>query len=134
MGSLNPFRFSLAELSKALIALIGFAGYVVTIFVVVDPGLIGAIQALVVPGIGVVAVFAVGNHSASEYNKAIVAFITAAITVSQYFTKISPSLENKLFVAAGALATVLGILLKGNKTAPIGGSESGIGHRTQHRL
>jgi hypothetical protein len=132
MGDLNPFRFSLAELSKVLIALIGFAGYTVTLFVVVDPGLIGAVQALVVPGIGLVAIFAVGNHTASEYNKAIVAFITAAITVSQYFAKISPSTENKLFVAAGALATVLGVLLKGG--APVVALATKTAHRTQHRV
>lgn len=130
MGQLNPFNYSLAELSKALIALIGFAGYTVTIFVVVDPGLIGAVSALVVPGIGLGAIFAVGNHTGSEYNKAIVAFLTAAITVSQYFTKLAPATENKLFVAAGALATVLGVLLKGNA----GGLQTKVAHRTQHRV
>lgn len=132
MGALNPFRYSLAELSKAIIALVGFGGYTATIFFVVDPGLIGAVQALVVPGVGLVAIFAVGNHTGSEYNKAIVAFITAAITVSQYFAKLSPSTEGKLFVAAGALATVLGVLFKGG--APITDIRDKVSHRTQHRV
>lgn len=119
MGDLNPFRYSLAEVSKFLIAAIGFIGYVVVLFVSVSPGLIGAIQALVVPAVGLLAIFAVGNHTSSEYNKAIVAFLTAAITVYQYFGHLAPSTETKLFVAAGALATTLAVLLKGG--APVGG-------------
>lgn len=118
MGDLNPFRYSLAELSKFLIAAIGFVGYALLIFLSIKPGLIGAIQALVVPGVGLLAIFAVGNHTSSEYNKAIVAFLTAAITVYQYFGHLDPSTVTKLFMAAGALATALGVLLKGG--APLG--------------
>lgn len=132
MRDLNPFRYSLAELSKALIALIAFLGYGATLFVVVEPGLIEAIQGLVVPGIGVVAVFAVGNHTASEYNKAILALITAGITVANYFAKVTPSTENKLIVAAGALATVIAVLFKGG--APVVALATKTSHRTQHRV
>jgi len=131
MGDLNPFRYSLAELSEALIALIAFIGYGVSLFLVVEPGLIGAIEGLVVPGVGVIAIFAIGNHTAGEYNKAIVALITAGITVAQYFTNVTPSTENKLFIAAGALATVLGVIL--HRGAPVVALSTKTAHRTQHR-
>lgn len=130
MGQLNPFNYHVAEIAKALIAFVLFGGYVATFFVTVQPGLVVAISGLVVPAVGVITVFAWGNHEASAFNKAFITLITAAITVAQYFTKVGPSTQTKLFVAAGALATFLGVLFKSN--APLG-SKARRPHRVQHR-
>lgn len=116
LQQLNPFNYHVSEIAKFLIALVGVIGYAVTVFVTLPGGLVVAVSALVVPVIGCITVFAWGNHDASAFNKAFIAFITAAITVADYWHKITPSTEAKIFQAVGALAICLGILFKSNAT------------------
>lgn len=117
MQQLNPFNYSLAELSKALIALIFFGGYVVTLFIFVPPGLIVAIAAVVPPAFGVVMVFVKGNHDADLFNKALVQLQTAVTTVVVYFIAVPASTTNKITLAVGAFVSVVAVLWKAN--APV---------------
>jgi hypothetical protein len=117
LAALNPFNYSLAELSKAITALIFFIGYVVTLFIFVPPGLIVAIAAVVPPAFGVVMVFVKGNHDADAFNKAVVQLQTAVTTIVVYFVAVPASTTNKITMAIGALASVVAVLWKAN--API---------------
>lgn len=139
LAFLNPFRYHVSEIVKALVAFIGFAGYTAAIFITVPTGFTGSVAALIVPAAGAITVFAWGNHEASAFNKAFVGLISASITVANYWAKLSPSLESKLYVAAGGLAMFLGILFA--KNAPIASRSRRLpkaaghvpAHRTQHR-
>lgn len=129
LAQLNPFKYSLAELQKTILVLIAFGAYTVSLFVVVEPGLIVAITALVPAAFTVVGVFLKANHSADQFNKAFVAMLGAAFTVVTYFHISLPvSTENKLLTGAGALATILAVLLKGN--APINAPVTKAARRT----
>ena len=112
---LNPFNYSISELSKAAVALIGLVGYVVLTFVTFDPSLIQAVQLMVPAVVAVVLTFAATNHSPYDANKALQALLAASLTVVDYFTTVPADTANKIAMAVGALAVVLGVYWKGNQ-------------------
>lgn len=118
---LNPFNYSLAELQKALIALIGFLGFAAFYLVNTgfDPGLVPALQALVPTGFAVIAVFAATNHSPADLQKALLGFISAGVGVYEALgdQAIDPSTIQTLGVMAGFIATFIGVYWRGNTTA-----------------
>jgi hypothetical protein len=113
---MNPFSYSLAELSKALVAGIFLVGYVVLLFVTFDPTLIQSISLLVAPTFAVVAVFAAKNHTADDLQKALEQLKAAVITVVAYFTVVPASTENKIGMAIGALASFIGVYWARNRS------------------
>lgn len=114
---MNPLNYGLAEVSKALVALIGFIGYVLAIYLTFDPNLITSIQLLVPAAVAVIVVFAAKNHSPDDLQKAVSGLVAAALTVVNYFHTLNASETNKILVAAGALVTIVAVYWKANTTA-----------------
>lgn len=133
LAQLNPFNYSLAEVQKALIALIFFAGYTAALFIVVQPGLVVAIAAIVPPAFGVAMVFVNGNHDLAAFNKAATALQYAVITVVNYFAVVPASTTNKIEIAVGALGGVVAVFWKSNARIDSPAARGAIAHRTQHR-
>lgn len=117
---MNPFHYSLAEVQKALIAFVGFAGFTALVLLKTDfdPGLIVALQTLVPAGFAVVAVFAATNFSAASLEKALLGFISAGVGVYQFFGHVDTSTVETLGVMAGYAATFIGVYWKGNSPGP----------------
>jgi len=114
---LNPFNYSVAEISKTLVALIGFVGFTVLTFVTFDPSLVQAVQ-LLVPAFATVGLtFAATNHTPADLNKAVQGALAAVVTVVSYFATVPADTTNKIAMALGALVTVVGIYWKGNTSA-----------------
>lgn len=112
---LNPFNYSVAELSKTIVALIGFVGFVLLSFLTFDPSLVQAVE-LLVPAFATVAlVFASTNHTPYDLNKALQGLVAAVITVVSYFTTVPADTANKIAMAVGALVVVVGVYWKGNQ-------------------
>lgn len=116
---MNPFKYSLAEVSKALVALVGVVGFAVLYLANTgwDPGLVPALQTLVPPAIAVVAVFAAKNHTADDLNKALLGVIAAGAGVWKYFGQVDESTIATLGIVAGYIATFVGVYWKPNKPA-----------------
>lgn len=118
---LNPFNYSLAELSKALIALIGFLGFAAFYLANTgwDPALVPALQALVPAAIAVGVVFAATNHTPADLQKALLGLISAGVGVWQALGQgeVDPSTIQTLGVMAGYIATFTGVYWKGNTTS-----------------
>lgn len=113
---LNPFNYSLGEVQKALIALVGFLAFAVFFLLKTDfdPGLVPALQALVPTGFAVIAVFLATNHTAESLEKALLGFISAGVGVWQYFGDVEESTVEVLGILAGYLATFIGVYWKKN--------------------
>jgi hypothetical protein len=133
LAALNPFNYSLAELSKAITALIFFGGYVAAMFIFVPPGFIVAVAAVVPPAFGVVMVFVKQNHEAGAFNKALEQLRSAVLTVVVYFVAVPASTQNKIIMAVGAFASVITVLWKGNSPIEAPVAAMPLNHRTQHR-
>lgn len=113
---LNPFNYSVAELTKALVALVGFVGFVLLTFLTFDPSLVQAVQ-LLVPAFATLGLtFASTNHNPADLNKACQAALAAVVTVVSYFTTVPADTTNKIAMAIGALVTVVGIYWLRNQT------------------
>lgn len=108
---------NLSEYSKAIVAIIGLVGYVLLTFITFDPTLIQAVQLLVPAAVLVVVTWGSKNHTPDDLNKAMMAFVSAAITVVSYFHTVPADTANKIGMAVGALVIVLGIYQKRNSTA-----------------
>lgn len=117
---MNPFRYSLEEIQKALIALVGFGGFAALFLIQTgfDPGFVPALQALVPAGFAVVAVFAATNLSAVSLEKALLGFISAGVGVYNYFGTVETTTVETLGVMAGYLATFVAVYWKGNSPGP----------------
>lgn len=118
---LNPFNYSLKEVQKALIALVGFLGFAAFYLVNTgwDPALVPALQALVPAAFAVIAVFAATNQTPADLQKALIGFISAGVGVWQALGQgaVDPSTEQTLGVMAGYIATFIGVYWKGNTPA-----------------
>ena len=114
---LNPLNYSLAEISKALIALVGLAGYVVLLFVTFDPSLIQSIELLIPAVFAVIGTFAAKNHSTDDLQKALMAAIGAIISIVSYFHTVPADTANKIGLVVGAIVIIVGIYWKANAPA-----------------
>lgn len=113
---LNPFNYSVAEISKTIVALIGFVGFVLLTFITFDPSLIQAVE-LLVPAFATVGLtFAATNHTPADLNKACQGALAAIVTVVSYFHTVPADTTNKIAMAIGALVVVVGVYWKGNST------------------
>lgn len=116
---LNPLNYSLKEVQKALIALIGFLGFAAFYLVNTgwDPALVPALEALVPAAIAVGVVFAATNHTPADLQKALLGLISAGVGVWNALGQgqVDPSTEQTLVVAAGYIATFIGVYWKGNR-------------------
>ena len=121
--SLNPLKYSLAEIQKALIALVGFLGFAAYFLVKTDfsPDLVPALQALVPAGFAVIAVFAATQTSEADVKKALIGFISAGVGVFQALGQrdVHPETVETLAVMAGYLATFFCVYVKRNPGAPV---------------
>jgi hypothetical protein len=127
MAQFNPFNYSLAEVQKALIALVGFGGFAAVFLFGVDfdPGLVPAIETLVPAAIAVGVAFA----AKTDLRKALFGLVTAGVAVYRFFGNVDPSTEESLLVLAGYVATFAGVYFRQN--APVTKETA---HRTQHRV
>lgn len=123
-ASFNPLDYSLAELQKAIIALIGFLGLAAFFLIKTDfsPALVPAVQALVPPAFAVVAVFLATNHTPADLQKALIGFATASYGVFEVLSnhKVDPGTVETIAVLIGYLATFVGVIwAKGAQKPPI---------------
>jgi hypothetical protein len=154
MGSLNPFRYKLAELAPLIVSVIFLAGYSVALFVTVPIGFVPAVAALVGPVFAIVAVFTAKTHSVDDFQKALEQLKGAALTVAVYFTTVPADTANKIGILIGAVVSFFAVLWAHQKISaprlrarhpkvadvsvhvnekPIAHSSAKQAHRTAHR-
>lgn len=112
---MNPFKYSLSELSKTLVALVGLAGYVALIFVTFNPDLVHAVELLVPAVFAVGATFTATNHTPADLQKAIMGAVGAVVSVVTYFHSVPADVTNKIGMAVGALVVIIGIYWARNR-------------------
>lgn len=110
------FGYTLPEIQKFLIALVGLVIAGVALFVGFDPGFQPAVEVLVTGLIGAIAVFALPNPSADAVYKALAAFATALLTVVEFYQHIPSSTATKVLALLYAFALTYVIWRKGNST------------------
>lgn len=100
------FGYSLEEIQKSLVALVAFIIAGVALFVTLAPGFQEAVEVLLIALIGVVSVFSLPHPTVDSVNKALGAFISAAITVIQFYHTIPSSTTTKVIALVYAFAVV----------------------------
>lgn len=113
---MNPLRYSLSEISKALVALVGLVGYVLSIYLTIDPGLITSLELLVPAVVAVIAVFAAKNQTPDDLQKTVFGLVAAAVTVVTYLDRAHVDKWNKLLTAIGSAVVMFGVYWFRNKS------------------
>lgn len=111
---LNPFHYSLAQVQKALVALVvagvAIAGY----FVVFDPGFQQAATLVVTQVFAVIAVFATTNHTAADVQKAVMALLGGVLGLVALFTTVDPNTAETVGGIVLAVLQVYGVFKTSN--------------------
>lgn len=87
---MNPFSYSLAEVQKAVVALVSAAVILTGLFIWLDPGTEPAILMVVTALFGVIGVFAESNATEQDVSKALKALSGAILTLVALYTTVSP--------------------------------------------
>lgn len=106
---MNPFRYKLAELQKAAVAVIALGLSVAALYWKIDPSFTQACIALVGPIFGVVGVFAAKNHSEDDLQKALEQAKAAALAVVGFFVTVPASTSDRIGFVIVAVASVVGV-------------------------
>jgi chromate transport protein ChrA len=112
---MNPLKYSLAEVQKAIISLLFLAGGAVGLFVATKPGFVEACVALVGPVFAAIGVFAAKNHTADDLQKALEQLKGAALAIVGYFTVVPTTTGERITALIGAVVSVFAVYWKHNE-------------------
>ena len=115
---MNPRKYSLGEMQKALVSLLFLVFAVVGVFVAVKPDFVEACVALVGPIFAVIGVFAAKNHSPEELQKGLEQLKGAALAIVGYFTVVPTTTIERITALIGAIGSAFAVYWTPNKKSP----------------
>jgi hypothetical protein len=111
---MNPFRYSLAEVWKPVVALIFLIVAAIGLFITAEPGFVEACVTLAGAVFAVIGVFAAKNHTKDDLQKALEQLKGATLAVVAYFAVVPTSTEEQITALVGAVASVIAVYWTSN--------------------
>ena len=118
LSTLNPLRYSLAQMKVALLQLVSIAVLLIGLFVFLDPGTEAAYQAVVVAVFGVIGVFAAKNPTPDSVNKSLTSLLTSVVGVVNLYGTVPTETVGKIGMLIAALVPPILVLVSTNAPEP----------------